>query len=169
MTTQSKTDDDSTKLSRRTLLKAIPALTFSPSLFAQSASPIAVRKLHSFGMHVRNVETSLGFYQQLFAAEIQARQGDTVCLRIGDGPKFFSLSPVTAGQQPGFSHIGLSVENFELESVRNQLDNFGIARRSQAGPKQASLEVAMQSWGADSPTAAGRVRIRNRGVILCRC
>jgi catechol 2,3-dioxygenase-like lactoylglutathione lyase family enzyme len=134
------------RLSRRTLLKAIPALSFSPALLAQSASPIAVRKLHSYGMRVRDVERSVQFYQDLFGAAIQSRQGDTVCLRIGEGPRFFSLSPVSRGQEPGFSHIGLSVENFDLESVRDQLDAFGIARRAGPSPNQASLDVAMQSW-----------------------
>lgn len=136
----------SAMLSRRTLLKAIPALSLSPVLFAQSGSAIAVRKLHSYGMRVSNVERSVQFYQDLFGASIQSRQGASVCLRIGEGPRFFSLSPLLPGQQPGFSHIGLSVENFDLESVRDQLDAFGVSRRSQPGPNQASLDVAMQSW-----------------------
>ena len=146
MTTKSNMIDNSAVFSRRAVLKTIPALTLSPTLLAQSMSPIAVRKLHSFGMRVSNMERSLRFYQDIFGAAIQSRQGDTVCLRIGDGPRFFSLTPVQAGEQPGFSHIGLSVENFDLESVRDQLDTFGILRRRQPGPNQASLDVAMQSW-----------------------
>lgn len=133
-------------LSRRTLLKAISALSVSPALFAQSATPISVSKLHSFGMRVSDLDRSVQFYQDIFGASIQSRQGDSVCLSIGDGPRFFSLSPVQAGQQPGFSHIGLSIDNFDLESVRDQLDAFGISRRSQPGPNQASLDVALQSW-----------------------
>ncbi len=135
------------RLSRRTLLKAIPALTFSSSLFAQAtAQPIAVRKLHSFGLRVSDVGRSLKFYQDLFAAPVQSRQGETVCLRIGAGPGFFSLSPIQSEQQPGISHIGLSVENFNLEAVRARLDGFGIARHSATVPTQASLDVAMKSW-----------------------
>ncbi|MBL4581203.1 MAG: hypothetical protein JKY29_05235 [Gammaproteobacteria bacterium] len=146
MTTNSNTSSASAMLSRRTLLKAIPALLFSPALFAQSPSVIAVRKLHSYGMRVSNVERSVRFYQDLFGASIQSRQGASVCMRIGQGPRFFSLSPLLPGQAPGFSHIGLSVENFDLESVRDQLDAFGVARRAQPGPNQASLDIAMQSW-----------------------
>jgi len=97
-------------------------------------------------MRVTDVQRSVSFYQDLFGASIQSRQGESVCLRIGAGPRFFTLSPVQAGEQPGFSHIGLSVEDFDLESVRAQLDAFGIARRSQPGPNHASLDVAMQSW-----------------------
>jgi len=132
--------------SRRTLLKAIPALALSPLAFGQSNPAIAVRKLHSYGMRVSDVERSVSFYQDLFGASVQSRQGDSVCLRIGAGPRFFTLSHVQEGEQPGFSHIGLSVEDFDLESVRVQLDAFGIARRSQPGPNHASLDVAMQSW-----------------------
>ena len=146
MKTQSNVIRKSATLSRRTLLKAIPALSLSPALFAQSSSVIAVRKLHSYGMRVSNVERSMRFYQDLFGASIQSRQGASVCLRIGEGPRFFSLSPLLPGQTPGFSHIGLSVENFDLESVRDQLDALGISRRAQPGPNQASLGIAMQSW-----------------------
>lgn len=146
MRSQFSSNSGSAILSRRTLLKAIPALSLSPALFAQSASPIAVRKLHSYGMRVSNVERSVRFYQDLFGASIQSRQGESVCLRIGEGPRFFTLSPLQPGQAPGFSHIGLGVENFDLESVRDQLDAFGVSRRSQPGPNQASLDVAMQSW-----------------------
>mgnify|MGYP002629287922 CR=1 FL=1 len=133
--------------SRRKLLKALPVLAFAPGLFAQqSTHPVAVRKLHSFGLRVSDMDRSLKFYQDIFGSAVQARQGDTVCLRIGDGPRFFSLSPVRAGEQPGISHIGLSVEDFELESVRDQLDDFGIARSTKPAPGQPALDSAMRSW-----------------------
>ncbi len=147
MTTIAPRRIGSEKLSRRSLLKAIPALTLNCSLFAQAtAQPIAVRKLHSFGLRVADVGRSLKFYQDLFAAPVQSRQGETVCLRIGDGPGFFSLSPIQSGHQPGISHIGLSVENFTLAAVRDQLDGFGISRHSATAPTQASLDMAMKSW-----------------------
>ena len=155
MKTKSNVISKSAILSRRTLLKAIPALSLSPVLFAQSGSAIAVRKLHSYGMRVSNVERSVRFYQDLFGASIQSRQGASVCLRIGEGPRFFSLSPLLPGQAPGFSHIGLSVENFDLESVHNQLDALGVSRRAQPGPNQASLDVAMQSWARTRRQAEG--------------
>ncbi|MFT4816485.1 MAG: catechol 2,3-dioxygenase-like lactoylglutathione lyase family enzyme [Pseudohongiellaceae bacterium] len=146
MKTKSNVIRKSAILSRRTLLKAIPALSLSSVLFAQSGSAIAVRKLHSYGMRVSNVERSVRFYQDLFGASIQSRQGASVCLRIGEGPRFFSLSPLLPGQAPGFSHIGLSVENFDLESVRDQLDALGVSHRAEPGPNSASLDIAMQSW-----------------------
>ncbi len=132
---------------KRSLIKALPALALAPSVFAQtSGSPIQVRKLHSFGLRVSNVDRSVKFYQDVFGCSIQSRQGDTVCLQIGDGPRFFSLSAMRSGEQPGFSHIGLSVEDFDLNAVSQQLSAFGIEPINQEGPRQASLDVALRSW-----------------------
>lgn len=155
MKTENTMQDTAALLSRRRLLQAIPLLGLCSPLLAQSATPIAVRKLHSYGIRVSDVERSVRFYQDLFGAVIQSRQGDTVCLRIGDGPRFFSITPTIGGQQPGFSHVGLSVEDFDLESVRDQLDAFGISRRAQPGANAASLDVAMQSWTRTRGTAEG--------------
>lgn len=132
---------------RRALLKALPALAFAPTLLAQSGPrPIAVRKLHSFGLRVSDVERSVAFYQAVFGAPIQARRGDTVCLRIGAGPRFFSLSPLGPGEQPGFTHIGLSVADFEIEAVRDQLQAFGISRGDAALANASGLARAQRSW-----------------------
>ena len=142
---------------RRSILKAFPALACAPIIFAQqSPTPVAVRKLHSFGLRVRDMNRSIKFYQDLFGAPIQARQGAAVCLRIGDGPRFFSLSPLQSGQQPGISHIGLSVENFDIESVRDQLVEFGVRRSSKPVPGQSALDLAMCSWvNSRGPDAGG--------------
>lgn len=132
---------------RRNLLKAIPMLAIAPGLLAQSsADSIAVRKLHSFGLRVSDVDRSIKFYQDLFGAAIQSRQGDTVCLRIGDGPRFFSLSPLRSGEQVGISHIGLGIADFDLDAVQGQLADFGITGISPPDPKQPALDAAMHSW-----------------------
>lgn len=132
---------------RRTLLKTIPALAIAPGLFAQSPpSPVAVQKLHSFNLRVADVARSVAFYQDLFAAPIQARQGNTVFLRIGSGPHCFSVSPVQAGQPPGFAHIGLSVANFSVTSIQAQLQAFGIASAPPPQPGQSALDHAMRHW-----------------------
>lgn len=133
--------------SRRTLLKAIPAFAFAPALFAQpNPVPVAVQKLHSFQLRVSDVARSVAFYQDLFGAPIQARQGDTVFLRIGSGPRFFSLSPIQAGQQPGFAHIGLSVANFAVAAVQAQLQAFGISSAQPPMAGQSALDHALRSW-----------------------
>jgi catechol 2,3-dioxygenase-like lactoylglutathione lyase family enzyme len=132
--------------SRRRLLQALPLLALAPSVLAQAVAPVAVRKLHSFTIRVSDVARSVKFYQDLFGAPIQARQGDTVLLRIGDGPRFFALKPARAGEQPGFAHIGLSVANFNLDRVRDQLTAFAVSRSAAPKPGQAALEMALRSW-----------------------
>jgi catechol 2,3-dioxygenase-like lactoylglutathione lyase family enzyme len=67
-------------------------------------------------------------------------------LRVGDGPHFFSLSPVAAGERPGFSHIGLSVADFNVDSVRSQLENFGIRQARSPQRLEDRLALASTSW-----------------------
>lgn len=132
---------------RRIFLQALPALVFAPGILSQSRSnPIAVQKLHSFDLRVTDIARSLAFYQDLFAAPIQARQGETVFLRIGAGPHCFSLSPVRAGQQPGFAHIGLSVADFSVTGIQAKLEAFGIESAQPPVLGQPALEHAMRHW-----------------------
>ncbi|MEQ8955788.1 MAG: VOC family protein [Gammaproteobacteria bacterium] len=142
---------------RRRLLQALPLLAMPGMLGAQTASPVAVRKLHSFGIRVGDVARSVAFYQDLFGAPVQARQGETVCLRIGDGPRYFSIAPVQAGEQPGISHIGLSVADFELGRVQQQLQEFGIDPGPGPVPGGPDLGVAMQSWVQQRPSSGAMV------------
>lgn len=97
-------------------------------------------------MRVTDVARSVKFYQDLFGAPVQARRGEQVFLRVGDGPRFFSLSPTLPGQEPGFSHIGLSVAGFDAEQIQAQLERFGIARGVAPTRGQSRLSVASTSW-----------------------
>ena len=152
---------------RRAMLKALPVMAFSPGIFAAAASaPIAVRKLHSYGLRVADVDRSLAFYQELFGALIQARQGDTVCLRIGDGPGFFSLLPLRPGEQAGISHIGLSVEGFELELERDRLAAFGVEPGAEPAAGQSTLDSAMTSWTTTRGVDAGGDRAGTRELYF---
>ena len=135
---------DSVNKTRRNLLKALPAIAAVPCGFAQvSPTPIAVRKLHSFQIRVSDVARSVKFYQDLFGAPIQARQGDIVCLRIGDGPLFLSIAPVSGAEQPGINHIGLSVADFDVDRVVAQLQGFGLNRGLKPVSGQDPLDMAM--------------------------
>lgn len=132
---------------RRAILKSAPLLMLSPQLFAQNTpTAIAVLKLHSFHMRVSDVGRSVEFYQGLFGAAIQSRHGDTVILRLGAGPYFFSLSPARAGEVVGIFRIGISVPNFSVDAVQGQLLAHGIERGAQPASGQPALAVAMRSW-----------------------
>lgn len=141
-----KTFSAPSSMGRREFLQMIPLLAAAPSALAQDTGPVAVQKIHSCDMRVTDVARSVQFYQDLFGAPVQARRGEQVFLRVGDGPRFFSLSPTLPGQEPGFSHIGLSVAGFDAEQIQAQLERFGIARGVAPTRGQSRLSVASTSW-----------------------
>ena len=141
-----KTFSAPSSVGRREFLQMIPLLAAAPSALAQDTGPVAVQKIHSCDMRVTDVARSVKFYQDLFGAPVQARRGEQVFLRVGDGPRFFSLSPTLPGQEPGFSHIGLSVAGFDAEQIQAQLERFGIARGVAPTRDQSRLSVASTSW-----------------------
>lgn len=135
---------------RRNLLTGLPLMMALPStqLLAQAAI-LAVQKLHSFGLRVSDVQRSLDFYQNLFACPIQGRDGETVYLRLGDGPHYFSLTPTQTGQAAGISHIGLSVTDFSIDTAIAILEQRGIQRLAAAALPatiEASLDVSLRYW-----------------------
>ena len=141
-------------ISRRNVMKLLITSFFSPRLLAQGqAAPIRIQKLHTFGLHVSDVARSVAFYQNLFGMPIVARQGDTVCLRIGTGPAFFSLTPTQTGEVPGISHIGISAPDFNIDNMTASLGQHGITPASALQPGQSSLELAMRNWRRERPEA----------------
>ena len=124
----------------------IPLLAAAPSVLAQDTGPVAVQKFtHVICGHGRCSVCKV--LPDLFGAPVQARRGEQVFLRVGDGPRFFSLSPTLPGQEPGFSHIGLSVAGFDAEQIQAQLERFGIAQGVAPTRDQSRLSVAsIMAW-----------------------
>src|ERR671931_438547 len=103
-------------IDRRHFLAALPALALSPRLIAQEGLPrFRVNGLSQIRLTVSDVARSLDFYQGLFGMPVQARQGSTVLLRIGNGPRFLALRPATAGERPSINALGFGVQNFSIE------------------------------------------------------
>ena len=98
------------EITRRELLLSLPAFAMAPRLFAQGDKPaIPVRALNQITLLVSDVKRSVDFYQGLFGMPIQARQGSTVVLRIGNGGESAKLQPYRHERrefQPGPSHRG---------------------------------------------------------------
>src|SRR5437867_9437096 len=90
--------------------------------------PIRVRKLNHFTLRVSDVKRSVDFYQGLFGMPIQARQGSTVCLRIGPGPQFLALSPTAANEMPSIHHLCFTTENFNADRITKALTDRGIKK-----------------------------------------
>ena len=100
-----------------------------PRLMAQSAAaPFKVNGLSQMTLTVSDVKRSLAFYQGLFGMPIQARQGSTLFLRIGAGPRFLALKQAGAGERPSISALGMGVEDFSVDSVVRVLAARGLTR-----------------------------------------
>jgi catechol 2,3-dioxygenase-like lactoylglutathione lyase family enzyme len=124
----------STEISRRSLLLSLPALAAARTVFAQAgASTLRARWLSHMTLTVSDVKRSVDFYQGLLGMPIQARQGSTVILRIGAGPRFIALTPAAPGVTPSISHFGIALEDFNVDRIVKALAAHGITRAEGAG------------------------------------
>lgn len=154
---------------RRGLLQFFALSPLAAHVRAQEGTEaLAVEKLHCFALRVTDVARSLAFYQTLFGMPVQARNGDSVCLRIGDGPQFLSLQPCLADEAPGISHIGLSVPGQHAGTIAVQLESRGLRAAAQSPALAERLETALQYWSAGSPEA-GVFLADREGLVLQLC
>jgi len=125
-------------MTRRELLLSFPALAMIPTALAQTAKPaISVKGLNQFTLLVSDVKRSVDFYQGLFGMPIQARQGSTVILRIGNGPQFIAIGPAGTNPPSIAPRVGMTVENFNADRVAAILAQHGITAR-----KNGTAELA---------------------------
>ena len=142
-----------TTIDRRQFLAIVPALAAAPRMFAQTTSlpRLRVNGLSQITLTVSDVKRSLDFYQGLFGMPVQARQGSTVLLRIGSGPRFLALKPAAAGEPPSISALGFGVQDFTVDRALKTLASHGVseaaAGASRPGPKQALVRVRRQDAG----------------------
>ena len=135
----------------------------APFDFAQgrqeSLPRFRVNGLSQITLTVSDVARSLEFYQGLFGMPVQARQGSTVLLRIGNGPRFLALRPASAGERPSISALGFGVQNFSVDGAMTTLAAHGITaappNAEKPGPKQALVRVRRQNEGG-SPEGSTR-------------
>jgi catechol 2,3-dioxygenase-like lactoylglutathione lyase family enzyme len=127
-----KTPHEHGRISRRSLLTALPAVLIARRAPGQAAAPpIQVRRLTSFTLNVSDVGRSVDFYQGLFGMPVQARQGTTVLLRLGAGPQFLALSPAGTAP-PRIDRFSLSVNGFAADRALQQLTAHGLTTGSAA-------------------------------------
>jgi len=149
-----------TSIDRRRFLAALPALAFAPRAAAQSpAAPFRVDGLSQITLTVSDVARSLDFYQGLFGMPVQARQGSTVLLRIGNGPRFLALRPAAAGEKPSISALGFGVRDFSIDRAVQALTSHGFtaapADARKPGPKQVLIRTRRADEGG-SPDGSTR-------------
>jgi catechol 2,3-dioxygenase-like lactoylglutathione lyase family enzyme len=139
-------------LTRRDLLLSLPLLAAARHVFPQAgSSTLRVQGLSQMTLSVSDVKRSLDFYQRLFGMPIQARQGLTVILRIGAGPQYIALAPA-GGNPPSISHLGMAVDDFNVDQVLEALAGHGITKADGMGGGLAGGPM--------------KVRVRMRGPEL---
>src|SRR5215475_9707947 len=113
-------------MTRRQAFLAFAASVMSPSAMAQPIRPvIKTRRLNNVIIAVSNLERSTAFYGKLFGPPV--RQGDAAIFRVGDGPHFFALRPVSGGAKPDFLSYGMTVVDFDAEAVKRTLAELGFS------------------------------------------
>ena len=126
---------------------------------APARAPFRVNGLSQITLTVSDVARSLDFYQGLFGMPVQARQGSTVLLRIGNGPRFLALRPAAAGEKPSISALGFGVQDFSVDRAVQALSAQGFtAAPSDAqkpGPKQTLIRTRRANEGG-SPDGSTR-------------
>ena len=148
-------------IDRRSFLAALPALALSPRMAAQGpARPsFRVNGLSQITLTVSDVKRSLDFYQGLFGMPVQARQGSTMLLRIGNGPRFLALRQAASGEPPTISALGFGVQDFSLDRAMQMLAAHGItaapSSAEKPGPKQALVRTRRPNEGG-SPDGSTR-------------
>jgi catechol 2,3-dioxygenase-like lactoylglutathione lyase family enzyme len=115
-------------VTRRELLLSLPGLAVAHRLLAQAGpQPLRVLGFNQVTLAVSDVARSVGFYQRLFGLPVQGRHGDSVLLRLGDGPHFLKIMPA-GGAPPRIDHWGVAVEDFEVGRVLETLNALGVGR-----------------------------------------
>src|SRR5262249_54018328 len=127
-------------MTRRELLRSLPAWGFAPRFFAQAAKPtITVKALNQFTLLVSDVKRSIDFYQGLFGMPVQARKGSMVLLRIGNGPQFMAIGPAGSDPPSIAPVLGMSVESFNADRVAAILAQHGVTKVVPGGTQEISF------------------------------
>ena len=141
------------KMTRRELLVSLPALAMAPRLIRQAGKPvIPVKALNHFTLAVSDVKRSLDFYQGLFGMPVQARQGSTAVLRIGNGPQFMALTPAGSSPPSIVGVVGITVDNFNADRIAGVLAQHGVtkAEASDPGLSGGPMKVRVRMRGPEN-------------------
>lgn len=120
-------------LTRRTLLKTLPAMAAASRLMGQKKPQLAVKALSHATLTVTDVKRSTEFYQGLFGMGISARQGTSPSLQIGSGVQFLFFAGGTPASRPGINHYCMAMDNFSVDGVAKVLAEHGINKADAAG------------------------------------
>src|SRR5260370_5756149 len=103
------------RITRRHLLRSLPALVAASRVMAQPNKPIIrVRALNHMTLFASDPKRSLEFYQRLFGMPIQAPHGNSGSgfLRFGSGPHYLAPATAAAARNARIEHLSQSSERF---------------------------------------------------------
>ncbi len=144
--------DYPTTLDRRSFIRS--AVTFATGvgvgsrgiLAAQSIPPIPVTAINHMTIAVSDPSASVDWYQRLFGMPIAARQGNTIVLRVGNGPQFMAIGGGSS-DNPRITHYCLDVEGFNDENLIRILAENGVENTGQSGPMQSRVRMRGPEFG----------------------
>ncbi len=140
-------------LTRRTLLKALPAMVAATRLMGQKKPQLPVKALSHATLTVTDVKRSTEFYQGLFGMGITARQGAAPSLQIGNGVQFLFFAGGGANAKPGINHYCMAIDNFSVDGTAKVVSEHGIAKAD--GPAGGMTGGAMKYRVRMRPEAQG--------------
>lgn len=157
MSAEGQTPGLDTRMTRRSLLLALPAVAVARSvLTAQGANTLKIRAFNHMTLSVADTKRSIDFYQGLFGMPVHAHQGATTLLRVGSGPQFIAIS--AAGQNAvGINHYCVTVDDFNVDRVLKVLADHGVSKADGAGGGLAGgpMKVRVRMRGPESGGAPG--------------
>ncbi len=128
-------------ISRRNLLKSLPAAALATRALGQAKPTIPISGYSHMTLSVTDPQRSQEFYQGLFGMPVQARQGALPSLRIGSGPQFLFLSKAAAGAKPGFNHWCVATKNFDVDRILGILAQHGIEKGDTREPLKTRVRM----------------------------
>jgi catechol 2,3-dioxygenase-like lactoylglutathione lyase family enzyme len=144
MTNNNKQTSISTR-SRLVSIAAACCLAFTPALHAQEA-PMSLNTLNAFELRVSNPTRTIAFYQDMFGLPVLSRVGNMTSLGIGDNGGVMMVRPLMAGEEPGISWLGYSIENFNLQQEQAKLQALGFRVIDAPARSVPGIENAMSTW-----------------------
>lgn len=140
------------RVSRRTLIRTLAALaTAGPASAAaaqtQPAGGFRTLRLDHISYQVRDYRQTRDFYAGLLGMPVQGDDGKGYCqLHFGDPHRqgarersFIGINSRTTGEQPAggatgrVDHLAFTIENWETDRVKSELERRGLKPRLQAG------------------------------------
>jgi catechol 2,3-dioxygenase-like lactoylglutathione lyase family enzyme len=101
---------------------------------------------------------------------IQARQGSTVLLQVGAGPRFVALRQAAPGELPSISALGFGVENFSIDGAMKALTAHGYAAApataEKPGPRQMLVRVRRESEGGSRDGSTRDIFVGDPGGVV---